>query len=191
MNQLRNALFSAACIAVAAPAVAGQVFTMTFDDIPKAVAGPGQPTPPDQEFGSAVLDFYNGDPVYNRDGNRPWNTTFSPNALAICSTDSPDSCFGNFPPSTGSGGSAIVNIDEDSDGFFLTLTEGFYITALSFLYTDDGEGSSPGATLIYEGGETAKIDGFRECVSSFCDWKQLTTSRRERRRTPGSSASPR
>jgi PEP-CTERM motif len=169
MNQLRNALFSAACIAVAAPAVAGQVFTMTFDDIPKAVAGQGQPTPPDQEFGSAVLGFYNGDPVYKRDGNRPWNTTFGTNALAICEVSANDdtSCLGQVPPSP-SGGSYVGTVVDKPIEF--TLTDVF-LSNLSFYYFIAAQNADV-VVELFAGSDRVIAIPLARC-EGICDWREF------------------
>lgn len=167
MNLLRTALAGAACLALAAPAAALD-FTMTFDNIPVAV---GPPPPPDQELGSAVLGFYDNDPVYQRAGRQPWNISFSADALAICSSALNQDCSGNFPAPP-SGDSAVGTVS--SDFFEFAVTPGLYVQQLSFYYTDAGQGSDPGVVLFSNGSQLGNPLQLGTCVGAFCEWKPYT-----------------
>ena len=80
---LHRLVFAALALAIVSVPASALDFTMDFDDIPVAV---GPPPPPDQSFGSAVLGFYNNDPVYQRTGRQALDVTFSDEALSICSS---------------------------------------------------------------------------------------------------------
>lgn len=165
MNLTRIALATLICIGFSAPAAALD-FAMDFDDIPVAV---GPPPPPDQVFGSAVLGFYNGDPVYGRVGSEFWDVTFSDDALAICSSSVSQSCKGNFPLPP-SGNSAVASVSSNS--FSFVVSTGLYITKLSFYYTDAGTNSFPGVRL-FSGGTDLGTLTLDPCPAGFCPWKQF------------------
>lgn len=175
MNLLRTALAGAACLALTAPAAALD-FTMTFDDIPVAVVPPPPPVvppPPDQELGSAVLGFYDNDPVYQRAGRQPWNISFSADALAICSSALGPDCSGNFPAPP-SGDSAVGTVA--SSFFEFAVTPGLFVQQLSFWYTDAGQGSNPQVLLFSEGAQLGNPISLATCVGAFCEWKQYVVS---------------
>jgi hypothetical protein len=165
MNLTRIALTTLVCIGFSASAAALD-FTMDFDDIPIAV---GPPPPPSQVFGSAVLGFYNGDPVYGRAGSELWDVTFSDDALAICSSAISQSCKGNFPQPP-SGNSAVASVSSSS--FSFVVSTGLYISKLSFYYTDAGTGSNPAVRLFSEGTELGTLT-LDPCPAGFCAWRQF------------------
>jgi hypothetical protein len=164
---LHRIAFSALALAVVSAPASALDFTMDFDNIPVAV---GPPPPPDQTFGSAVLGFYDNDPVYGRDGRQAFGVTFSPEALSICSFEVGEDCRGNFPtPPTG--GSAVAS--ESSNSFSFFVTPGLYVTQLSFYYTDAGTGSNP-AVRLFSGSTELLTLALDPCESGFCDWKQFS-----------------
>jgi hypothetical protein len=165
----RLALSALALAALSAPALAlAEEFTMTFDGIPVAV---GTPEPPPQDFGSAVLGFYNNDPDYNRDGKQPWNVTFDANALAICGQDLGPSCAGIFPAPP-SGISALGWVEGESVRF--EVTGGLYVSKMSFAYSDEGTGSGFAVRLFSGTTELLTLSNFTPCGSPFCDWRTFT-----------------
>lgn len=160
---------------LALPASA-QVFTMDFDGpgaggIAKAVPPPALPPGTgDQAFGSAVLGYYDNDPGYERAGRQAWNSTFSPNALAIGSLQDPDGA-GNFPTAH-SGLYAVGTLDGTS--FEFRVAKGLVIAELSFWYDAGGAGSNPGFVL-YAGSDMVAAASLDECsnpTQGFCGWKQ-------------------
>ncbi len=165
MKTFRLAFAALALAVVSAPATALD-FTMDFDDIPVAV---GPPTPPDQTFGSAVLGFYNGDPVYGRTGSELWDVTFSDEALAICASFDNEDCKGNFPTPP-SGGSAVGSVSTSS--FTFAVSPGLYVSRLSFYYTDAGSSSNP-AVRLFSGGTELLTLALTPCPGGFCEWKQF------------------
>jgi hypothetical protein len=169
MNNLLIALASAGCISFAGAAVAGQVFTMTFDGIPKAVAGPGQPAPPDQTFGSAVLGFYNGDPIYQRVGSEPWKTAFDINALSICPRTSAQGCQGT-PPASPGGGSYVGSVTSASFEFVLTGPE-LFLSDLSFLYYLAAQNANARVELFSGVNEIVEIA--LVCPPTACGWLEF------------------
>lgn len=169
MNLLRSALAGAVVLAAAAPAMALD-FTMDFDNIPVAVP---PPDPPDQELGSAVLGYYNNDPVYQRDGRKPWNIVFSEQALAICYGGAGDDCPGQFPKPP-SGNSAVGTVT--ADFFEFSVTPGLYVQKLSFEYTDAGQGSFPSVILYANGTQLGTPLTLTPCIGAFCEWKSYTVS---------------
>lgn len=161
MSPFRTAIAALALSGMAVPALALD-FTMDFDGIPVAV---GDPPPPDQTFGSAVLGFYNNDPVYNRAGAQPWNVTFNFSALAIGSSASGGE--GNFEEAH-SGCCALGSVSEANFGF--ELTEGLMLTALAFYYNADGTGSNP-AVRLFANGLSVYSQALDECSGGgFCGW---------------------
>jgi hypothetical protein len=158
--------FGALALAVVCvPAMAQGSFTMDFDDIPVAV---GPPAPPDQTYGSAVLGYYNGDPVYGR-GGPFWDVTFSDEALAICAQAIDEDCKGNFPGPP-SGNSAVGSVSTSSFTFF--VSPGLYVSSLSFQYTDAGASSNPGVRLFSGSTELLTL-ALTPCTGGFCPWKQF------------------
>ncbi len=118
-------------------------FTMSFDNIPFATPSPPAPN---QQFGSAVLGFYNGDPVYQRAGAQDYGVNFSDNALAICEkTSINDPCSGIFP-SPPSPPSAVGLVTGTS--FDLELIAGLFISKMSFSYGQTGTGSNTAIELF-------------------------------------------
>ena len=112
---------------------AQQSFAMDFDDIPLAEA---PPPPPSQDFGIAVVGYYDNDPIYGRDGRMPWDTTFSSNAIAVCSREQSGfdpSCFGGFAMAE-SGLSAVGAAPEQGSvvSFDFSVASGLVISKLSF-----------------------------------------------------------
>ena len=142
MKNLRSALICAASLVSSLPAMAGQTFTMTFNGIAKAV-GAGAP---DQQFGSAVLGFYNGDPVYNRDGAQNFGVTFTDNALAICPSDVAEDCKGT-PPASPKGGSYVGTVNSESFDFTLA-GDGLHLSDLNFYYYIFAENAAPSVRLF-------------------------------------------
>lgn len=164
---LHRLTFAALALAVVSGPASALDFTMDFDDIPVAVS---PPPPPPQDFGSAVLGFYNDDPVYDRAGKEAWDITFSDEALAICARVLAQACKGNFPAPP-SGSSAVGSVS--SDRFTFVVTPGLYVTQLSFYYTDAGSGSNPAVRLFSDGTELLTL-ALDPCPAGFCDWKQYT-----------------
>ncbi len=127
---------------------------------------------PGQEAGSAVLGYYNGDPVYKRDGAQTYGVNFSEDALAICKDDDTDACKGNFPTPP-SGSSAVGSL---SGSFDLLVSSGLYLTMLSFYYTDSGTGSRLEIQLFSDG---TRLDGppaFSTCGTGICPWALFEVS---------------
>ena len=143
---------------------------MDFDGIPVALPSPPAP---DQQLGSAVLGYYNKDPLYGRDGAQPWNIVFSETALAICFDGSGDDCSGQFPAPP-SGNSAVGTVR--AEYFEFTVTPGLYVQKLSFYYTDAGQGSDPSVILYSNGAQLGTPLTLTPCVGAFCAWRQYTVS---------------
>lgn len=163
---LHRLAFAALALAVVSAPASALEFTMNFDGIPVAV---GPPPPPSQAFGSAVLGFYNGDPVYGRAGAKLWDVTFSDEALALCSSALGEDCKGNFPAPP-SGNSAVATVSSNS--FSFVVSRGLYVSKLSFYYTDAGTGSNPAVRLFSDGTELLTL-ALVPCPAGFCNWKQF------------------
>jgi hypothetical protein len=178
MNTTRFAGAALALASFALPASA-QVFTIDFDGpgnsgIALAVPPPGESLPPgtDQTFGSAILGYYNGDVydgvAYGRPGHQPWNTGFSPNAIAIRSEEAGGP--GNFPTAR-SGSYAVGTIGATS--FDFAVAPDRFITQLSFWYNADGSGVNPAVT-VYSGGSSVFALGLDvPCSGGFCGWTKF------------------
>jgi len=166
MNPTRLAAVALAITGLCTPAWALD-FTMNFDNIPVAMA---PPPPPSQGFGSAVLGYYDNDPVYNRAGAQAWDTTFSSNALAIGSLQDPNG-QGNFATAH-SGFSAVGMVVGSS--FDLVVTDGLYVSALSLWYNVQ-PGSSTSLQL-FSAGANVFSHALSECsvggADGFCGWTQ-------------------
>ena len=165
MNLYRP-VFAALALSIISVPASALSFVMDFDNIPEAVA---PPTPPNQNFGSAVLGFYNNDPVYNRTGKQANDVTFSDEALAICYRAAAQGCRGNFPKPP-SGVSAVAT--ESSSSFSFAVSQGLFVSKLSFYYTDAGTGSNPGVRLFSGGTELLTL-ALPPCPSGFCAWKEF------------------
>jgi hypothetical protein len=173
MKNLRLAFAVLALSAVSAPAVALD-FTMDFDNIPSAAPFGG---PDDPDSGSAVLGYYSGDvgtnPPFPRAGAIQWDTTFSPDALAICSfPQAGGDCQGLFPEAH-SGVSAVGAIEATS--FRFDVSPGLFVSKLSFWYNAGGSGSRP-AVELFSGATSVFSQALAECLNpgqgGFCGWKE-------------------
>ncbi len=170
MNCLRTAAAALAVAGLSLPAMALD-FTMNFDDIPPAFPS-GSPIDP--AFGSAVLGYYNNDPIFDRAGKQAWDTTFGADTVAICSFPSAGGdCQGNFATAH-SGISAAGAIFGTEVAF--AVSPGLQITQLSFWY-DVTINSRPSVQLV-AGGSSVFAQPLEECTvpgsDGFCGWKQYT-----------------
>jgi hypothetical protein len=174
----RLAWGSLALAALALPARA-QVFTLDFDGDKPPSQGFGiavAPGVPGQDFGSAILGFYNGDPEFKRLGNEAWNTTFGPGALAIGSLQAGGQ--GNFPTAH----SGWYAAGTEGSSFHFDVRPGLMISKLSFWYNAAGRGSAPGFALFSDGDLVTGPKDLDECVSptqGYCGWKEVSVAASE------------
>ncbi len=131
---------------------------MTFEDIPPLA---------EESVGSSVLGFYNNDV---REGSRPWNTTFSANALAICQDVDESGCSGNVPALPGGGKSYVGAIKGESFEFTLG---GPFLSNLSFFYYLAAE--DPNAFVeLFAGTDEVRRRLNLECPETGCGWLEFT-----------------
>jgi hypothetical protein len=173
MNTTTRLAWGALALAALVLPAKAQVFTLDFDGKKPPSQGSGIAMAagvPGQDFGSAILGFYNGDPEFNRLGNEAWNTTFGSGALAIGSLQAGGQ--GNFPTAH----SGWYAAGTEGSSFHFDVRPGLVISKLAFWYNAAGTGSAPGFALYSDGDLVAGPKDLDECVNptqGYCGWKEV------------------